>query len=101
MSNSIWRTLVELAILFIMTTVFRLIQPYLGLSFAVIISLISPNKNKYTLINIILSLYIIIIWIIIFNPSNLKFIIASWSLWVGIFFFALVLWVNENLEVIE
>ena len=76
--SHIKRTLVELAILFVATTMFRVIQPYLGLSFAIILSFASLenklySKNyikeniKYISILIILSiLYVITVWSIVF-----------------------------------
>ena len=100
---------------------FRVIQPYLGLSFAIVLSFTSLenklySKNyiieniKYISIKIMLSiLYVITVWSIVFHTSmlfsflqpnpqlNLKFVV-SYSFWIAIILFVLHLWINEKLS---
>jgi len=100
------RTLIEVAILFVTTTTFKIVQPYLGLIFAVAISIISLNKSKYKYIitKIILSFsYVITIWFIVFRESLLLFYshVLAYLFWLIIILYTLHLWVNEKLEVNE
>jgi len=100
---------------------FEVIQPYLGLSFAIILSFASLenklySKNyikeniKYISIKIVFSiLYVIAVWSIVFHTStifpflqlnpqlNLKFVV-SYSFWIAIILFVLHLWINEKLS---
>ncbi len=100
------RTLIEVAILFVTTTAFKILQPYFGLIFAAAISIIPLNKNKYkyAITKIILSFsYVITIWYIVFRESLLLSYphILAYLFWLIIILYTLHLWVNEKLEVNE